>query len=60
MTVLMQLLCARWDSERKRSSYKVQPAGTSRFALLNEHELRLLRDQIDRALEGTDAADRRG
>jgi hypothetical protein len=53
MSILKPLLSSNWDFERKRLTYKVQPAGTSKFVLLNQDELKLLQKQIDAALEGT-------
>jgi hypothetical protein len=51
---VLPLLSSRWDREKKRLTYKIQPSNTSRFVLLNRDELRLLKTQIDRALEGAD------
>lgn len=43
----------RWDRERQAVTYRVSPAGTSRFLLFDEVALAALRDEIDDALEGT-------
>lgn len=56
MTIIKPLLSCNWDFQRKQLTYKVQPSGTSKFVLLNQHELRLLQKQIDAALEGNDDA----
>jgi hypothetical protein len=44
----------RWDCDRRTVTYRVSPAGTSRFLLFDAAELAALRDDIDAALEGTE------
>lgn len=44
----------RWDRERRTTTYRVSPEGTSRFLLFDAAALAALRDEIDVALKGTE------
>ncbi|WP_326544661.1 hypothetical protein QGN31_23360 [Mycobacterium sp. 2-64] len=52
----MNTIEKRWDRERHTLTYRVSPAGTSRFLLFDAAALAALRDEIDVALKGTEYA----
>lgn len=52
----MSAIEKRWDRTRQTVTYRVSPAGTSRFLLFDAAELAALRSEIDRAFEGTEYA----
>lgn len=51
----MSAIEKRWDHGRQAVTYRVSPAGTSRFLLFTATALAELRDEIDLALKGTEA-----